>query len=84
MNGLYRYFINDLIEVTGWFQKTPTIRFVQKGKGVTNVTGEKLYEFHVIEAVKAIQKRMIQRWIFTSWWLILLPLQYTLYLEHLR
>jgi hypothetical protein len=42
--GLYRYFMNDLVEVTGFFRKTPLLRFVQKGKGVTNLTGEKLYE----------------------------------------
>lgn len=51
-HGLYRYFINDIIEVTGRYQNTPTIAFVQKGKGVTNLTGEKLYEAQVIEAVQ--------------------------------
>lgn len=51
-NGLYRYFINDLIEVTGHFKGTPTIAFVQKGKGVTTLTGEKLYEGQVSEAVQ--------------------------------
>jgi len=50
-NGLYRYFINDLIEVTGAFINTPTIRFVQKGSGVTSLSGEKIYETQVIEAV---------------------------------
>ncbi len=50
--GLYRYFMNDLIDVTGYFHRTPLVRFVQKGKGVTNLTGEKLYESQVIEAVQ--------------------------------
>jgi hypothetical protein len=50
--GLYRYFMNDLVEVTGVFQKTPLLRFVQKGKGVTSLTGEKLYEAQVINAVQ--------------------------------
>jgi hypothetical protein len=50
--GLYRYFINDLVEVTGRYRRTPLIRFVQKGRGVTNLTGEKLYEAQVIEAVQ--------------------------------
>lgn len=52
-NGLYRYFINDLIEVTERFHATPCIRFVQKGSDVTNITGEKLYESQVIQAVDA-------------------------------
>ena len=42
--GLYRYFINDLVQVTGFLHATPLFRFMQKGKGVTNITGEKLYE----------------------------------------
>jgi hypothetical protein len=51
--GLYRYFMNDLVEVTGVFERTPLLRFVQKGKGVTSLTGEKLYEAQVIHAVQA-------------------------------
>ncbi len=51
INGLYRYFINDIIEVTGYFYNTPTIAFVQKGKGITNITGEKLYESQLISAI---------------------------------
>lgn len=52
--GLYRYFMNDLVEVSGFYNATPLLRFVQKGKGVTNLTGEKLYEVQVINAVKEI------------------------------
>jgi hypothetical protein len=51
--GLYRYFMNDLVEVTGFLHRTPLIRFVQKGRGVTSVTGEKLYEAQAIGAVQA-------------------------------
>ncbi|MCZ6888040.1 MAG: GH3 auxin-responsive promoter family protein [Gammaproteobacteria bacterium] len=54
-SGLYRYFMNDIVRVTGRFQRTPTIEFVQKGKGVTSITGEKLYESQVIQAVKAAE-----------------------------
>jgi hypothetical protein len=50
--GLYRYFMNDLVEVEGTFGGTPLLRFVQKGKGVTSLTGEKLYESQVIQAVQ--------------------------------
>lgn len=50
--GLYRYDMNDIIEVTGFYEKTPLIRFVQKGKGVVSFTGEKLYETQVITAVQ--------------------------------
>lgn len=52
-SGLYRYFMNDLVQVSGFFNATPLLSFVQKGKGVTNLTGEKLYEAQVISAVQA-------------------------------
>jgi sterol desaturase/sphingolipid hydroxylase (fatty acid hydroxylase superfamily) len=51
-SGLYRYFINDLVRVKGFLHKTPLLQFVQKGKGVTNITGEKLYEAQVLTAVR--------------------------------
>jgi hypothetical protein len=50
-SGLYRYEMNDIVEVTGYDRQTPLIRFVQKGKGVVSFTGEKLYEVQVIAAV---------------------------------
>ena len=50
-SGLYRYDMNDIVEVTGHYEQTPLIRFVQKGKGVVSFTGEKLYEVQVIAAV---------------------------------
>ncbi len=53
--GLYRYNIDDMIRVLGFFNKTPVIEFVQKGINVTSVTGEKLYESEVVEAVEKAQ-----------------------------
>jgi hypothetical protein len=50
-SGLYRYEMNDIVEVTGHDRQTPLIRFVQKGKGVVSFTGEKLYEVQIIAAV---------------------------------
>jgi hypothetical protein len=49
--GLYRYDMNDIVEVVGFYARTPLVRFVQKGKGVVSFTGEKLYESQVIAAV---------------------------------
>jgi hypothetical protein len=51
-SGLYRYEMNDIVEVAGFDRQTPLIRFVQKGKGVVSFTGEKLYEVQVIAAVE--------------------------------
>lgn len=52
--GLYRYDMNDIISVTGSFVNTPTFKFQQKGKGVTNITGEKLYESQIIAATEKL------------------------------
>ena len=79
--GLYRYFMNDIVEVNGFFHKTPSIQFVQKGKGVVNLTGEKLYEGQVIEAMERLRATMGLRFDF----FILLgderELQYRLYID---
>ncbi len=78
-NGLFRYFINDIIEVTGFFNNTPAIEFIQKGKGVTNLTGEKLTELQVIQALGSISD------IPSSTFFMMLAdpgaLQYSLYIE---
>lgn len=50
LGGLYRYNMNDIVEVTGRYQEAPLIRFIQKGKGVVSFTGEKLYETQVLAA----------------------------------
>jgi hypothetical protein len=56
-SGLYRYFINDIVRVEGIFHNTPLMRFLQKGKGVTNITGEKMYESQLVEALAVAEKR---------------------------
>lgn len=81
LHGLYRYFINDIVEVTGRYQKTPTLRFVQKGKGVTNLSGEKVYESQVIEALQRSSKQL---GVSTDFFIMLADpddFSYTLYLE---
>ncbi len=55
--GLYRYNIDDLVRVDGFFNKTPVIEFVQKGRNVVSLAGEKLYESQVNEALGRIIKR---------------------------
>jgi hypothetical protein len=52
-SGLYRYHINDIVRVVGRFGDTPELVFEQKGDGVTNLTGEKLYEQQVQLAIAA-------------------------------
>ncbi len=54
-SGLYRYNINDIIKVEGFYNEFPKIRFMQKGKGVVSLTGEKLSESQYITAVDRAQ-----------------------------
>ncbi|PKG85186.1 hypothetical protein CXF85_06185 [Colwellia sp. 75C3] len=42
--GLYRYFINDIVRTGSLVNKTYSLDFVRKGRGCTNITGEKLTE----------------------------------------
>ena len=57
-DGLYRYDMNDVVRVTRMINATPCLEFVQKGKGVTSITGEKLYEKQVLDAVMAATVRL--------------------------
>ena len=57
-DGLYRYDMNDIVRVTRMLNATPCLEFVQKGKGVTSITGEKLYEKQVLDAVMAATVRL--------------------------
>lgn len=48
--GLYRYWLGDVVEVAGFHERIPRIRFVRKGGAAANLAGEKLTEAHVNEA----------------------------------
>ncbi|NMB76178.1 MAG: GH3 auxin-responsive promoter family protein [Myxococcales bacterium] len=56
-HGLYRYDMNDVVEVTGFFERTPRIRFVHKGGTVLSITGEKVTETQLVAAVSAALQR---------------------------
>jgi len=56
--GLYRYNMNDLVKVTGFYGTIPTIQFIQKVNGIISLTGEKLHERQFIEAVQQTEKEM--------------------------
>jgi hypothetical protein len=58
--GLYRYHISDVVRVTGFVGRTPLIEFLGKGSRFSNLTGEKLSEYHVTRAVDAVAPRLGQ------------------------
>jgi hypothetical protein len=49
--GLYRYDIHDVVRVAGFHNGTPLVEFLSKGAHVASITGEKLSEYHVTQAM---------------------------------
>jgi hypothetical protein len=56
-NGLYRYDINDIIHVDGFYHQTPVISFARKSGNITSIAGEKLHLTHILLAIKKVQSR---------------------------
>lgn len=52
--GLYRYNMNDIVEVGGRYINAPRIHFISKVNGIVSLTGEKLYEAQFIRAVHQV------------------------------
>ena len=80
-DGLYRYDMNDILRAGGKVYETPTLEFVQKGKGVTNITGEKLTEDQVLDVVS---RTLFARSIFPRFIMMIADEEaaaYTLYVE---
>ncbi len=55
--GLYRYKINDIVEVTGFYRRTPLISFIRKAGEMANITGEKMHVNHIIQVVESAEKK---------------------------
>lgn len=53
--GLYRYDMADILEVTGMDQATPVVAFLHKAGKVLSITGEKVTEVQVVEAMTALE-----------------------------
>lgn len=52
--GVLRYQMNDVMRVVGNIAATPALAFIRKGRGVTNIVGEKLSEDQIHAAVGTI------------------------------
>lgn len=55
-SGLYRYNMNDIVQVSSPFINAPRVHMVQKVNGIVSITGEKLYEDQFIKAVDKAQE----------------------------
>ena len=54
-NGLYRYDMNDIVEVTGFYNRTPKVAFVRKGRDMASITGEKIHVNQLQAAIRAAE-----------------------------
>lgn len=52
--GLYRYDLGDQVEVTGRLGGTPTLRFIGRAGGISDLCGEKLSDAFVGAALEAL------------------------------
>ena len=55
-SGLYRYDINDIVKVVDYYDRAPQIIFLRKGRGMTNLTGEKISVNQIINAFQEASK----------------------------
>jgi hypothetical protein len=53
--GLLRYDMQDRVRVEGWLGSSPKIRFLNKGRDIASLTGEKLAASQVAEAARRVQ-----------------------------
>lgn len=63
--GLYRYQLQDIVQVVGFEKRCPMIRFISKESKVSDLVGEKLNEFHVASALETTFKQCALNPIFS-------------------
>jgi len=56
--GLYRYDINDIVEVRGFRGRIPNLAFVRKGRDMVSLTGEKLHSTQIGEAAERAAREL--------------------------
>lgn len=56
LSGLYRYRIEDVVRVTGYYKESPTVTFMYRLNQVVNITGEKTSQQMVDWAVEQTAK----------------------------
>lgn len=70
-SGLYRYNIRDVVRCVGYFGATPMLEFRHKGSHISSITGEKITESQVVDAVGMCCKElriMLSQFTLTPAW----------------
>ena len=61
--GLWRYDLDDRVRVTGFVGRSPVFEFLSRGTNTANITGEKLTEHHVVEAMHRACGAAVERFV---------------------
>ncbi len=80
-SGLYRYDMNDVVEVLERFGEALVLKFLYKGKGITSLQGEKLSEAQLIEAMGRAERSTGTAYGFFVGWADPETSRYDLYVE---
>ena len=56
-NGIMRYRTDDIIEVTNFIDKTPTIKFIGRKNRSSDIVGEKVSEISCVKILKLLSKQ---------------------------
>lgn len=57
LSGFYRYRIEDVVKVTGFYHKAPKITFCYRLNQIANISGEKINQFALDEIVADFSKK---------------------------
>lgn len=55
-NGLYRYYLDDIVKVESRYSHAPVVSFLQKGSSMLNISGEKLHLNHLLFAMEKVRQ----------------------------
>lgn len=58
VNGLYRYDINDIVEIHSFYNRTPVVAFVRKAGDVLNVMGEKVHVNQLMQTLCVLRDEL--------------------------
>jgi len=57
-SGLYRYDLGDVVRCTGYVGQAPLLEFLHKGSHYSDLEGEKVSEYQVVQAVTAASREL--------------------------
>ncbi|MFM7057814.1 MAG: GH3 auxin-responsive promoter family protein [Planctomycetota bacterium] len=80
-SGLCRYHIRDVVRCTGFHGATPLLEFLHKGAHISSITGEKISESQVVQAVRQAASNTVPLRLFTLTAAWAQPPGYALYLQ---